>query len=502
MERSYIAIDLKSFYASVECTERGMDPLDACLVVADEERTEKTICLAVTPALKAIGIPGRARLFEVIERVRQYNAARRKKAPGGEFSGASFLQSELMGHPELEMQFKTAAPRMSYYMDRSTHIFNIYRSFVSEEDIHVYSIDEVFIDATAYLNTYRCSARELAMRMIHAVLEQTGITATAGIGTNLYLAKIAMDIVAKHMPADADGVRIAQLDEMSYREQLWSHRPLTDFWRVGRGIASRLEANGMHTMGDVARCSLGKKGDYFSEELLYRLFGVSAELLIDHAWGYEPCTIADIKAYRPDSNSFSSGQVLPCPYDNAKARLAVREMAYLMSLQLVEKRMLACQAVLTVIYDPKNLSGSSDYGGPTESDYYGRTVPKHANGSKNLQPATSSAREIIRAFSELFDGITNHSLLIRRIYVTAAQIVPEDKAPQPDAEQLDLFTDYEAQQQALEEAADLRKKEKKRQLAVLDIKKRFGTNAIVLGMNLEEGATAIKRGSQIGGHKA
>ena len=506
-ERTYLAIDLKSFYASVECMERGLDPMTANLVVADPTRTEKTICLAVSPALKAYGIPGRARLFEVVEAVRKINAARRAAAPGHAFTGKSCSAPELAANPALELDYVVAPPHMAHYMRYSAGIYNIYLHYVAPEDIHVYSIDEVFMDVTDYLPTYRMSAHDLCRKILREVLHTTGITATAGIGTNLYLCKIAMDIEAKHIPPDRDGVRIAELDEMSYRRNLWGHRPLTDFWRVGAGTVRRLEALGMHTMGDIARCSLGKSGDFYNEELLYKTFGVQAELLIDHAWGWEPCTIADIRAYRPDSNSISSGQVLHCPYEAEKARLVIREMTDLLVLDLVDKGLVTDQMVLTVGYDIENLTDPArraKYRGRVETDPYGRQVPKQAHGSINLDGYTSSTRRIMRAVTELFDRIVDKNLLIRRMYVVANRVLREADAPKKrdDAVQLDFFTDYaaEAEKQKAEDEALAR--ERRIQNATLAIKKKYGKNALFKGMNLEEGATAKERNAQIGGHKA
>ncbi len=493
-QRIYIAIDLKSFYASVECIQRELDPMTTNLVVADKSRTEKTICLAVSPSLKQYGIPGRARLFEVVQKVRQVNALRRQKAPGREFTGTSWDAVELKNHPELAIDYVVAPPRMALYMETSAAIYQMYLKYVAPEDIHVYSIDEVFIDATAYLRTYRLTPREFAMKLILEVLERTGITATAGIGTNLYLCKVAMDIVAKHIPADRNGVRIAELDEMTYRRELWVHRPLTDFWRVGRGYAKKLEAHGMFTMGDVARQSVQ------NEEVLYKLFGVNAELLIDHAWGWEPCTIADIKAYKPESNSLGSGQVLHCAYTAEKARLVMREMADQLSLDLVDKGLVTNQIVLNVGYDIDNLTDperSRSYKGEVTVDRYGRRIPKHAHGTGNLDRYTSSTREILRAATEVYDRVVDSNLLIRRMYITACNVVPETSVPsQP--QQLDLFADYE--KEAQDEAA--LERERRRQQAVLSIKKKYGKDAILKGMNLEEGATAKDRNSQIGGHKA
>ncbi len=409
---TYIAIDLKSFYASVECMECGLDPLTTNLVVADASRTEKTICLAVSPSLKAYGIPGRARLFEVVEKVKLVNAQRKSTAPGRTFSGESYSAPELKTNPSLAVSYVTATPQMAKYMKLSTEIYAIYLKYIAPEDIHVYSVDEVFIDATRYLATYGLTAWELAMKMIHEVLAATGITATAGIGTNLYLAKVAMDIEAKHIPADKDGVRIAELDELSYREKLWSHRPLTDFWRVGRGIAKRLEANNLYTMGDVARCSLAGKESYHNEDTLYKLFGINAELLIDHAWGWEPCTMADIKAYKPSSSSIGGGQVLSCPYNFEKAKLIVREMTELLVLDLVDKRLVTDQIVMVVGYDREGLTDA--YTGEVDTDRYGRKVPKSAHGSANLDRQTSSTRLIMDAVLSLYDRIVDPKLLVRR----------------------------------------------------------------------------------------
>ncbi|SCP97318.1 Y-family DNA polymerase [Anaerobium acetethylicum] len=503
---TYIAIDLKSFYASVECLERGLDPLTTNLVVADASRTEKTICLAVSPSLKTIGISGRARLFEVVQKVKEANAVRSRKAPNHSFTGSSYNDTELRKSPELSLDYIAAPPRMAKYMEYSTRIYNIYLKYVAPEDIHVYSIDEVFMDVTQYLQTANCSAKEFAAKMIREVYQTIGITATAGIGTNLYLCKIAMDIVAKHIPADKDGVRIAELDEMSYRRILWTHKPLTDFWRVGRGYAKKLEENGMFTMGDVARCSVGKKNEYHNEDLLYRLFGINAELLIDHAWGWEPCTIADVKAYKPATNSLGSGQVLQCPYRYEKARLIVREMTDLLVLDLVDKGLVTDQMVLTVGYDIENLSNPEirkSYHGPVTTDHYGRQVPKHAHGTANLDRQTSSTKLIMDAVMDLYTRIVDERLLVRRINITANHVVNEGAAVQKKSfEQLDLFTDYEALQRQKEEEDAKLQREKKMQLAILDIKKKYGKNAILKGTNLEEGAMTVERNKQIGGHKA
>ena len=503
-ERTYIAIDLKSFYASVECISRGLDPLTTNLVVADRSRTEKTICLAVSPALKRYGIPGRARLFEVVERVKMANALRRQKAPKRAFAGSSIDEHELRAHPELAIDYIAAPPRMALYMETSTRIYDVYLKYIAPEDIHVYSIDEVFMDVTAYLDTYHLTPRELAMKIVLDVLRTTGITATAGIGTNLYLSKVAMDIMAKRINADENGVRIAQLDEMGYRRALWDHRPLTDFWRVGRGYAKKLEENGLYTMGDIARCSLGGTTQYHNEELLYKLFGINAEILIDHAWGWEPCTIADIKSYKPESSSTGSGQVLHCPYTAEKAKLVVREMADALTLDLVEKGLVTDQIVLTVGYDIENLADADRaYKGTVTTDFYGRKVPKHAHGTAKLSGFTSSSKEILRAVSELYDRIVDPDLLVRRMYVVANHITSESALPpSPETEQIDLFTDYEARDRQNAEKAAAREKEKRMQQAMLTIKRKYGKNAILKGMNFEEGATARDRNAQIGGHKA
>lgn len=504
--RVYISIDLKSFYASVECIERGLDPMTTNLVVADESRTEKTICLAVSPSLKAYGISGRARLFEVIQKVGQVNAARRRKASDGRFSGSSYDDTELKNSPDLSVDYIIAPPRMAHYIEHSAKIYNIYLKYIAPEDMHVYSIDEVFCDVTDYLNTYQLNARELAAKMIQDVYETAGITATAGIGTNLYLSKVAMDIVAKHVKPDRNGVRIAELDEITYRKLLWAHQPLTDFWRIGKGYAKKLEENGLYTMGDIARCSLGKPKDYHNEELLYRLFGVNAELLIDHAWGWEPCTIADVKAYKPENNSVCSGQVLKCPYSFEKAKLVVREMADMLSLDLVDKRLVTDQIVLTVGYDIQNLtasSGKKSYAGEVTVDRYGRKIPKHAHGTVNLDKQTSSAKRITEAVVGLFEKIADKNLLVRRIGISANHIADENAAVKEEKfEQLDLFTDYNALQKEREREEEELRREKKLQEAMLNIKKKFGKNAILKGINLEEGATAIERNRQIGGHKA
>ena len=504
--RTYVAIDLKSFYASVECKERNLDPLTTNLVVADSSRTEKTICLAVSPSLKSYGVSGRPRLFEVVQKVKEINEERKWKAPNKKHVGSSSDDIELKSNPALAIDYIIAPPRMAHYMEYSTRIYEVYLKYIAPEDIHVYSIDEVFMDVTAYLKTYNMTPREFTRAVIQDVLRTTGITATAGIGTNLYLCKVAMDIVAKHTEPDEDGVRIAELDEMSYRKLLWSHKPITDFWRVGKGYAKKLEENGLYTMGDVARCSIGKPNEYYNEELLYKLFGVNAELLIDHAWGYEPCTIEQIKAYKPTTNSLGSGQVLQCPYSYEKAKLVVKEMTDLLVLDLVDKGLVTDQLVLTVGYDIENLTDPerrSKYKGAVTTDHYGRKIPKHAHGTTNLDRQTSSTHLIINAVMELYDRIVDKNLLIRRVNISANRIVAENSVVKKDQfEQLDLFTDYETlrKKQAEEEAA--LEREKNMQKAMLDIKKKYGKNAILKGMNLVEGATAKQRNSQIGGHKA
>lgn len=505
-ERTYIAIDLKSFYASVECVEHGLDPMTTNLVVADESRTEKTICLAVSPSLKSYGIPGRARLFEAVQKIKEANAQRLQNAPDRKFAGESCDAGELKSHPELSIGYITASPRMAYYMKYSTRIYEVYLKYVAPEDIHVYSIDEVFIDATNYISLYNLTPREFAMKMIQDVLQTTGITATAGIGTNMYLCKIAMDIVAKHIPADKNGVRIAELDEMSYRKQLWSHRPLTDFWRIGKGYSKKLEANGLYTMGDIARCSLGKANEFHNEDLLYKLFGVNAELLIDHAWGWEPCTMADIKKYKPSTNSISSGQVLQSPYPVDKAKLIVREMTELLVLDLVSKHLVTDQIVLTIGYDIENLKNTDirqKYHGDVTTDAYGRHVPKHAHGTANLNKHMSSTRLITEAVMDLFARIVNSNLLVRRINLAANHVLDESSVKQDSViEQLDLFTSYEDLQERQKAEEKELERERRQQQAMLKIREKYGKNAILKGMNLQEGATARERNEQIGGHKA
>ena len=503
-ERAYIAIDLKSFYASVECVDRGLDPLATNLVVADASRTQKTICLAVSPSLKAWGIPGRARLFEVVQKVSEANAFRRMAAPRQKFTGKSWDATALKENPALELDYITATPRMALYMAYSTKIYQIYLRYVAPEDIHVYSIDEVFIDATPYLRVRGQTPREFAREIIQAVLKETGITATAGIGTNLYLCKVAMDIVAKHIQPDACGTRIAQLDEESYRHLLWDHQPITDFWRVGHGYARRLEKIGIRTMGEIARCSLGGGDEFYNEDLLYRIFGVNAELLIDHAWGWESCTLRDIKAYRPTTNSLGTGQVLCGPYSAEKGRLITREMVDLLVLDLVDKGLVTDKIVLTVGYDIDNLKDPvKAYSGVVVTDHYGRRVPKHAHGTANLPRKTSSTMLITEAVMDLYDRIVDPTLLVRRVNLTAVNVLSEAEAAlQQPLEQLDFFTDF-AEQQRRKAAEDaFLTREKCRQQALLHIKKKYGKNAIFKGMNLEEGATARNRNQQIGGHKA
>ena len=506
MDRAYIAIDLKSFYASVECIERGLDPMTTNLVVTDLSRTEKTICLAVSPSLRAYGIPGRARLFEVVQKVEEINAKRLRNAPRHTFSGSSYDDKELKTSPALKLNYIVATPRMAFYIEYSTRIYNIYLKYIAPEDIHVYSIDEVFMDVTAYLKTYGLTAHELAMKIILDVLGSTGITATAGIGTNLYLSKVAMDVRAKHIPADENGVRIAELDEMSYRQNLWSHQPLTDFWRVGRGYANKLEEHGLYTMGDIARCSVGKPTDYFNEDFLYKLFGVNAELLIDHAWGWESCTIADIKAYKPESNSIGNGQVLSCPYRYEQAKLIVKEMTELLVLDLVDKGLCTDQIVLTVGYDADSLKDPKireTYRGAITKDRYGKAVPKHAHGTTNLERYSSSTKQIVQATVGLYERIVDRDLLIKRLYVTANHVILESAIPEGNThEQLDFFTDYVAKKEKKDREEKELQREKRAQQAVLSIQKKFGKNAILKGMSLEEGATARERNEQIGGHKA
>lgn len=493
-QKTYIAIDLKSFYASVECVERGLDPLKNNLVVADEGRTEKTICLAVSPSLKVHGISGRARLFEVIERVKQVNNNRKLNINYADFKGESYNADELKDD-YFKLSYIVAPPRMNLYKKYSNRIFAIYSNFVSPDDILVYSIDEVFIDATNYLSSRGVTARQLAMDMIKAVLSETGITATAGIGTNMYLAKVAMDIVAKHIEADKDGVRIAELDEMSYRKLLWNYRPITDFWRVGRGIGKRLESVGIYTMGDIAKCSLGSDTEFYNEDLLYKLFGINAELLIDHAWGWEPCTIDDVKSYKPDTKSISSGQVLTRPYSFDETAVIVREMAELLALDLVDKKVTTNQIVLTLNYDTENIKNG--YNGEITVDGYGRKIPKHAHGTGNINRLTSSSKLIVNAAMDVFYRIADRSLSVRKVSICANHITDENKT-EPANVQLDLFTDYSK----IKAEEDALKKERSLQNAMLRIQKRYGKNAILKGTNLQDCATTVERNNQVGGHKA
>ena len=496
-KRTYIAIDLKSFYASVECKERNRDPLTTNLVVADKSRTEKTICLAVSPALKCYGIPGRARLFEVVQKVKEANIARRWKAPNRTFRGSSDDSTELNSNPALEIDYIVAPPRMALYLEYSTRIYSIYLKYIAPEDIFPYSIDEVFMDVTDYLHTYNMTARELAMTMIQDVLKTTGITATAGIGTNMYLCKIAMDIVAKHIKADKDGVRIAELDEMSYRYEMWAHEPIQDFWRVGRGYTKKLHAAGLYTMGDIARYSLSKRG----EDKLYQLFGINAELLIDHAWGWEPCAIADVKSYQPMSNSISSGQVLQSPYTAEKAKIIVREMVDRLVLDLVNKGVVTNRLVLTIGYDKESLTDPEvRYTGEVVRDAYGREIPKHAHGTANLEGYSSSSKEIVEAVLQLYDRIVNQELLVRRATIAACHVIAQD-AVKKEPKQLDLFADTEESEKQRKKA-EARRKEKQLQKAILQIQKKYGKNAVLKGTNFLEGATMKERNNQVGGHRA
>ncbi|MGL5153065.1 MAG: DNA methylase [Clostridium sp.] len=500
--KTYIAIDLKSFYASVECIERGLNPMTTNLVVADSSRTEKTICLAVSPSLKSFGVPGRPRLFEVVQKIREANIHRRFSTPRVKITGTSHNINELNSNRALSIDYIVAPPQMALYVEYSTKIYNVYLKYFAPEDIHIYSIDEVFIDITAYLRTYKMSPHDLVMTIIRDILKTTGITATGGIGSNLYLAKIAMDIVAKKMPPDKDGVRVAELNERSYREILWSHKPLTSFWRVGKGYAKKLEANGMYTMGDIARMSLSPYG----EKLLYKLFGINAELLIDHAWGVEPCTLSEVKAYKPATTSISSGQVLLSPYSFEKARLVLKEMTDSLVLDLIDKKMVTDQIVLTIGYDIENLKIqeiSREYKGEITIDAYGRKVPKSAHGTANIYKQTSSIMLIMNTVLELYDRIVNKNLLVRKISIGANKLVDEESVKNKNViEQIDLFTDYSALEQQKKEQEEREAKEKKRQEAILLIKKKYGKNALLKGMNFEEGATGKSRNNQIGGHKA
>ena len=496
--KTYICIDLKSFYASVECRERGLDPIKTNLVVADSSRTEKTICLAVSPSLKSYGIPGRARMFEVVQKVKNVNYLRKRNNFNRKFSGKSVDNVELSNNPSLELDFIVAIPRMSLYIDYSNRIYNVYLKYIAPEDIYVYSIDEVFIDISNYLKMYKMTPEELVTKMINDVYMTTGITATAGIGSNMYLAKVAMDIVAKHVDANENGVRVGSLDEESYKEKLWDHKPLTDFWRVGKGYQKKLEQFGMYTMGDIARCSID------NEDLLFRLFGINAELLIDHAWGVEPCSMRDIKNYKPSINTLGSGQVLHCPYDYIKTRLIVKEMTDLLVLDLVSKKKVCDQVILTIGYDIDNLTDpkiSEIYDGEITVDFYGREVPKHAHGTINLDYQTSSTDVIMKAVLELFDKIIDKRLLVRRINLCFGRVIDKDKATKTRIiKQVDLFSMDD--KELVEDKVTNQKDEEKIQLVMLDLKKKFGKNAILKGMNLEEGGTTIERNNQIGGHKA
>ncbi|MBO5096096.1 MAG: DNA methylase [Bacilli bacterium] len=500
MSKVYMCIDLKSFYASVECKERNLDPLDTNLVVADNSRTEKTVCLAVTPSLKSYGIKGRARLFEVIAKVREVNYERKKKTKNYKFSGKSFIASKLKDDLNLELDYIIAPPRMALYIEYSTKIYDTYLKYVAPEDIYVYSIDEVFIDITDYLKTYQLEPKELVTKMIKDVYERTGITATAGIGTNLFLCKVAMDIVAKHTEPNEFGVRVAELDEKSYRKLLWTHTPLTDFWRVGQGYAKKLESYNLYTMGDIARCSIK------NESLLYKLFGVNAELLIDHAWGYEPCTIKDVKTYKPAANSISSGQVLHEPYTYKKTKIIVKEMTDLLVLDLVKKKMVTDQIILTINYDIECLTNptiSKKYTGEITTDHYGRKIPKHSHGTINLDYKTSSTEKIMNKTEELFEKIINKDLLVRKVNICFAKLENESiYKVKPKYKQIDLFNSYEEQDIMTQQDLEKQNDERKLQETVLKIKDRYGKNSILKGMNLEEGATTIDRNKQIGGHKA
>jgi DNA polymerase V len=498
----YMAIDLKSFYASVECVERNLDPLTTHLVVADSSRTEKTICLAVSPSLKKYGLPGRARLFEVVQKVKEINQDRRRKAPGYQLIGESYKEAELLNHKQLALSYIIAPPRMAFYLDYSARIYQIYLKYVAPEDIHVYSIDEVFIDMTGYLHSCHMTPKEFAKKIILDIFETTGLTATAGIGSNLYLCKVAMDIVAKHIKPDEHGVRIAQLDELRYRQYLWNHQPITDFWRVGRGYAKKLANVGIYTMGDIAKCSIGNSKDYYNEDLLYQMFGVNAELLIDHAWGYESCTMADIKNYKPAHNSIGTGQVLSCPYDFDKTKLVVKEMLDLLSLDLVDKGLVTDQIVLTVGYDIDNLK-NKQYHGEVVTDYYGRKIPKHAHGTARLDRQTASGYLMTIAVMELFDRIVDKKLFVRRIHLSAHHLVDEEVIENKEFfHQIDIFTDYDVLKKQHEMQKQILEKEKRLQKVTLQLKKKYGKNAVLKGMNLEEGARTIERNGTIGGHKA
>lgn len=503
-KKTYICIDLKSFYASVECVDRGLDPLTTNLVVADETRTEKTICLAVTPSLKSFGASSRPRLFEVVQKVKEINNERKRKINNKSFIGESYNLLELNDNPYLKLSYIIAMPKMAHYMEISSKIYSIYLKYISPDDIHVYSIDEVFIDITAYLKTYKMDAHTLTLTLIKEVLEETKITATAGIGTNMYLAKIAMDIVAKKLPADNDGVRIAELDEMSYRKMLWNHKPLKDFWRIGPGYVKRLENLGLYTMGDIAKCSIGPADEFYNEDLLYKEFGINAELLIDHAWGIEPVTIQDVKKYKPKNTSISTGQVLSCAYTYDKAKLIVKEMTELLSLDLVKNDLLTNQLSLSIGYDFESLTNHNiKYIGPVETDYYGRTIPKGAHSSINLEDYSSSTEELIKAIILLYKKIVNKELLIRRINISANALINKTKYNKKmKYQQLTLFDNLENINKEENKKRQKCEKEQRLQKAIINIKGKYGKNAIIKGMNLEEGGTTIERNNQIGGHKS
>ena len=497
MKRQYIAIDLKSFYASVECVERGLDPLTTNLVVADVSRTEKTICLAVSPSLKKYGIPGRARLFEVIQAVKKINKERLKNAPNHVFTGKSFDENELARNPSLELDYIAATPQMAHYITKSAEIYNIYLKYINAEDIHVYSIDEMFADVTKYTKVYKKDAEGIATMMILDVYKQTGITATGGIGENLYLAKVALDIISKHTKQNKDGVRIGKLDELSYRKLLWEHTPLTDFWRIGRGYTSRLFKHGLITMGDIARQSL------IDEDVLYQEFGINAELLIDHAWGYEPVTIEDIKKYKPKNNSLSIGQVLSRPYTHNEARLIIKEMADSLSMDLTKKELLTDQIVIAFGYDIGDVTEKMNES-QLEKDWYGRTVPTGEHGSINLTHFTSSTTEIMNAATKLYDKLVNKKLHVRRIFIVASRVINEkdiDKVT-PKYEQLNLFMSEEEFSQRKKVNSVEEMKEKKLQKTIINIKDKYGKNSVLKGMNYEKSGTTIERNKQIGGHKA
>ena len=495
MDKCYVCIDLKSFYASVECKERGLNPLTTNLVVADSERTEKTICLAVSPSLKSYGISGRARLFDVVQTVKEVNKERKKQTLDNTLKGKSYDNTELKKYPNLEVDYIIAPPRMKYYMKYSTEIYKTYLKYVSEEDIYPYSIDEVFCDITGYLKTYKMTSNEFVRKMIMEVYNTTGITATAGIGTNMFLCKVAMDIEAKHIEPDEYGVRIAELDEIGFRKKLWNHKPLTDFWRIGKGYSKKLEEIGLYTMGDIARCSIE------NEEILYKLFGINAELLIDHSWGWECTTIKSVKSYKAENKSISSGQVLHCPYTFEKAKLVLKEMVEILVLEMIEKQYVTDQLVLDVIYDVENLTKENKYDGEIKKDRYGRNIPKPAHGTFRLNEKTSSTKLIKDGFLKLYSEITNKKLLIRKINICVGNLSMENGEKQNKDEQMDLFTDYEQNEKEKIKNEKNLKKEKDLQNTIINIKNKYGKNAILKGMDFEEGATSRERNKQIGGHK-